>query len=173
VRPSRQPCGCVVIWRKNLAGWVARTRPLAGPLSPRGPQPVLCTLRVARARQWPPEPPSGYAGRGTSALLVLMDRTTSNYNKQLRKKVNQRSHPLENLQVSRQPTTATPTASIIHRLSRRAAPASARENAATIPRRSARWMCSQDQVQQQDAFEPLPFQLKLPGKQSRRKTGSG
>src|ERR1700730_11008578 len=29
---------------KNLAGWVARTRPLAEPLSPRGPQPVLHTL---------------------------------------------------------------------------------------------------------------------------------
>src|ERR1051325_3951387 len=29
----------------NLAGWVARTRPLAGPLSPRGPQPVLSKLR--------------------------------------------------------------------------------------------------------------------------------
>ncbi len=27
------------------AGWVARTRPLAEPLSPRGPQPVLQTLR--------------------------------------------------------------------------------------------------------------------------------
>jgi len=26
---------------RNLPGWVARTRPLAGPLSPRGPQPVV------------------------------------------------------------------------------------------------------------------------------------
>ncbi len=30
----------------QLAGWVARTRPLAGPLSPRGPQPVLQRLRT-------------------------------------------------------------------------------------------------------------------------------
>ena len=29
----------------KVAGWVARTRPLAGPLSPRGPQPVLSKLR--------------------------------------------------------------------------------------------------------------------------------
>jgi len=28
-----------------MAGWVARTRSLSGPLSPRGPQPVLGTLR--------------------------------------------------------------------------------------------------------------------------------
>lgn len=28
-----------------MAGWVARTRPLSGPLSPRGPQPVLGKLR--------------------------------------------------------------------------------------------------------------------------------
>jgi hypothetical protein len=26
---------------QTLAGWVARTRPLAEPLSPRGPQPVV------------------------------------------------------------------------------------------------------------------------------------
>ena len=30
---------------EKKAGWVARTRPLAEPLSPRGPQPVLQTLR--------------------------------------------------------------------------------------------------------------------------------
>jgi len=28
-----------------MAGWVARTRSLSEPLSPRGPQPVLATLR--------------------------------------------------------------------------------------------------------------------------------
>ncbi len=32
--------------KKNQAGWVARTRPLAEPLSPRGPQPVLRRLRT-------------------------------------------------------------------------------------------------------------------------------
>jgi len=32
---------------KRVAGWVARTRLLAEPLSPRGPQPVLRSLRVA------------------------------------------------------------------------------------------------------------------------------
>src|SRR5437773_1711242 len=32
--------------KRNLAGWVARTRPLAEPLSPRGPQPVLRRLRT-------------------------------------------------------------------------------------------------------------------------------
>src|SRR6266513_775175 len=31
--------------KRKLAGWVARTRSLSGPLSPRGPQPVLGTLR--------------------------------------------------------------------------------------------------------------------------------
>jgi len=30
---------------KSVAGWVARTRSLSGPLSPRGPQPVLSKLR--------------------------------------------------------------------------------------------------------------------------------
>src|SRR5208283_2534541 len=36
-----------------LAGWVARTRPLAGPLSPRGPQPVIIHVRKGhRAAQW-------------------------------------------------------------------------------------------------------------------------
>jgi hypothetical protein len=29
----------------RVAGWVARTRPLSEPLSPRGPQPVLSKLR--------------------------------------------------------------------------------------------------------------------------------
>lgn len=27
--------------RSLVEGWVARTRPLAGPLSPRGPQPIV------------------------------------------------------------------------------------------------------------------------------------
>jgi hypothetical protein len=47
----------------DMAGWVARTRPLAEPLSPRGPQPVLRTLRVASAlANGPPEPPVGVRG---------------------------------------------------------------------------------------------------------------
>jgi hypothetical protein len=37
----------------NLAGWVARTRPLAGPLSPRGPQPVdLQDAALTQISQW-------------------------------------------------------------------------------------------------------------------------
>src|SRR5579859_951939 len=41
----------------NLAGWVARTRPLSGPLSPRGPQPVLSKLRGSfAALNGSPEP---------------------------------------------------------------------------------------------------------------------
>jgi len=32
--------------REEMAGWVARTRPLAEPLSPRGPQPVPQRLRT-------------------------------------------------------------------------------------------------------------------------------
>ncbi len=35
--------------KTKQAGWVARTRPLAEPLSPRGPQPVLKTLRLCIA----------------------------------------------------------------------------------------------------------------------------
>ena len=56
----------------KLAGWVARTRPLSGPLSPRGPQPVPATLDRARAGlNGPTEPTSRYAGLGTSASQVL------------------------------------------------------------------------------------------------------
>jgi hypothetical protein len=41
----------------RMAGWVARTRLLAEPLSPRGPQPVLRSLRVAcEALNGPLEP---------------------------------------------------------------------------------------------------------------------
>jgi hypothetical protein len=41
------------IWRVGIA----RTRPLAGPLSPRGPQPVVSKLRDSRAKlNGPPEP---------------------------------------------------------------------------------------------------------------------
>jgi len=39
--------------RVLLAGWVARTRPLAGPLSPRGPQPVIMHVSKGHyASQW-------------------------------------------------------------------------------------------------------------------------
>ena len=40
-----------------LAGWVARTRPLARPLSPRGPQPVGIQNAVsAQFAQWSDSP---------------------------------------------------------------------------------------------------------------------
>jgi hypothetical protein len=46
--------------KKKVAGWVARTRPLAEPLSPRGPQPVPQRLRTSIARNnGSPEPPDG------------------------------------------------------------------------------------------------------------------
>ena len=45
--------------RKRLAGWVARTRPLAEPLSPRGPQPVLNKLQTRPVRlNGPADPPA-------------------------------------------------------------------------------------------------------------------
>jgi hypothetical protein len=47
----------------KLAGWVARTRPLAEPLSPRGPQPVLKRLRTCfEGLNGSPEPPGGVPG---------------------------------------------------------------------------------------------------------------
>jgi len=42
---------------QNLAGWVSRTRPLAEPLSPRGPQPVVSKLRERRVRLNGPQEP--------------------------------------------------------------------------------------------------------------------
>jgi len=48
------------------AGWVARTRPLAGPLSPRGSQPVLSNLRSHFASpNGSTEPTPEYAGCST------------------------------------------------------------------------------------------------------------
>jgi hypothetical protein len=45
------------------AGWVARTRLLAEPLSPRGPQPVLQTLRMLTGGlNGSPEPRDGVRG---------------------------------------------------------------------------------------------------------------
>jgi hypothetical protein len=45
---------------KNQAGWEARTRPLAEPLSPRGPQPVPRRLRTCVApHNGSPEPLGG------------------------------------------------------------------------------------------------------------------
>src|SRR5215469_13415169 len=40
-RWTERQAGEPVLPRKGNAGWVARTRSLAGPLSPRGPQPVV------------------------------------------------------------------------------------------------------------------------------------
>jgi|ERR1700674_3352 len=46
--------------KEKLAGWVARTRPLAEPLSPRGPQPVPRRLQTGPAPlNGPPEPANG------------------------------------------------------------------------------------------------------------------
>jgi len=56
--------------KEILAGWEARTRPLAKPLSPRGPQPVVLQVRVragnASMVRWPQK--ERYGGRGTLAL---------------------------------------------------------------------------------------------------------
>lgn len=50
----------------SCAGWVARRRPLAGPLSPRGSQPVLRTLRWRCASPYGPrELARGYASCST------------------------------------------------------------------------------------------------------------
>ena len=49
--------------KRRVAGWVARTRPLAEPLSPRGPQPVLQRLRTAlNGLNGSPEPLGGVPG---------------------------------------------------------------------------------------------------------------
>jgi hypothetical protein len=49
--------------KMKLAGWVARTRPLAEPLSPRGPQPVPQRLRTCiEGLNGSPEPPGGVPG---------------------------------------------------------------------------------------------------------------
>jgi hypothetical protein len=46
-----------------MAGWEARTRPLAEPLSPRGPQPVPQRLRTCIASlNGSPEPQDGVRG---------------------------------------------------------------------------------------------------------------
>ena len=48
-------------------GWVARTRPLAGPLSPRGPQPIeFHLIQALRFPQWPNSP----TWRGTAVLVL-------------------------------------------------------------------------------------------------------
>ena len=56
----------------KLAGWVARTRPLTGPLSPRGPQPVLSKLQTAFARLNGPADPA-------KAVPSLSTRIVSTY----------------------------------------------------------------------------------------------
>jgi hypothetical protein len=46
--------------KEKLAGWVARTRPLSEPLSPRGPQPVLRRLLTCMGSlNGSGEPPGG------------------------------------------------------------------------------------------------------------------
>ena len=51
----------------RVAGWVARTRPLAEPLSPRGPQPVLRSLRVL---MWGPQWAARATRRGTGVVVL-------------------------------------------------------------------------------------------------------
>jgi hypothetical protein len=47
----------------KVAGWEARTRPLAEPLSPRGPQPVPQRLRTCvEGLNGSPEPRDGVRG---------------------------------------------------------------------------------------------------------------
>src|SRR5580765_4465079 len=51
---------------RTKAGWVARTRPLAEPLSPRGPQPVVQMYGEAAGCSMGQESHrTGYGGRGT------------------------------------------------------------------------------------------------------------
>jgi hypothetical protein len=50
-----------------MVGWVARTRPLAGPLSPRGPQP---TVPHTSERNWKPQWPDGSTKRGTAVVVL-------------------------------------------------------------------------------------------------------
>jgi len=55
------------VGRAFLAGWVARTRPLAGPLSPRGPQPVVTHARRGHSiAQWA----ASLNWRGTHGLVL-------------------------------------------------------------------------------------------------------
>jgi hypothetical protein len=52
---------------RYLAGWVARTRPFAEPLSPRGPQPVVAEHRgVPKKSQWA----DGSKNIGTGVLVL-------------------------------------------------------------------------------------------------------
>jgi len=66
----------------RFAGWVARTRPLAGPLSPRGSQPVLSNLRSHFASaNGSTEPTPEYAGCSTkvSDQVARSIRPVSNH----------------------------------------------------------------------------------------------
>ena len=66
--------------RLHKAGWVARTRPLSEPLSPRGPQPVLSTLRGCFV---PPngtlEPKLGYRGLSTTPHRQIVENAQLTY----------------------------------------------------------------------------------------------
>jgi len=61
--------------RRQLAGWVARTRPLAEPLSPRGPQPVMTILEGGRgALNGSGEPFREYSGCSTRRVRTGLQR---------------------------------------------------------------------------------------------------
>jgi len=57
------------VHREILAGWEARTRPLAGPLSPRGPQPVgVQDGGAQQIAQWADGPKRG----GTEGVVRVL-----------------------------------------------------------------------------------------------------
>jgi len=59
---------------EKTGGLEGRTRPLAGPLSPRGPQPTLAILKGnVSVLNGPMAPKKGYRGRGTEALGGLVE----------------------------------------------------------------------------------------------------
>jgi hypothetical protein len=56
-----------------MAGWVARTRPLTGPLSPRGPQPTVHHPKEVNASPpWPDGHIQGGTDVSTDALWVCL-----------------------------------------------------------------------------------------------------
>src|SRR6266849_8032480 len=61
--------------QEKLAGWVARTRPLAEPLSPRGPQPVLRKLlSLYVSPNGPPEPANGVRGSWYALFSLIAEQ---------------------------------------------------------------------------------------------------
>jgi hypothetical protein len=53
---------------QKMAGWVARTRPLTGPLSPRGPQPTVHHPKEVNER---PPWPDGHIQGGTGVVVRM------------------------------------------------------------------------------------------------------